>query len=71
MKYSKKTTLQELDISLADLKDLVEIASDRDYCVPRFAPPLTMQQREVWSRHNAEIGRMIGGYKKAIESKNG
>lgn len=71
MKYSKKTTLEELDIALADLKDLVEIASDRDYCGPKFAPPLTMQQREVWSRHNAEIGRMIGGYKKAIESKNG
>ena len=69
LKYSKKTTLEELDIALADLKDLVEIASDKDYCGPKYAPPLTMRQREVWSRHNAEIGRMIGGYKKALESK--
>lgn len=69
MKYSKKTTLEELDIALADLKDLVEIASDKSYCGDKFAPPITIHQREVWSRHNAEIGRLIGGYKKFIESK--
>lgn len=68
-KYSKKTTLEELDIALADLKDLVEIASDKDYCGERFAPPITIHQREVWSRHNAEIGRMIGGYQKFVENK--
>lgn len=70
MKYSKKTTLEELDIALADLKDLVEIASDKDYYGEKFAPPITIHQREVWSRHNAEIGRLIGGYKKSLENKN-
>ena len=67
-KYYKKTTLEDLDIELAVLKEFVVLASDRDYCGEKFAPPLTIHQREVWSRHNDEIGRLIGGYKKSLES---
>ena len=67
-KYYKKTTLEDLDIELAVLKEFVVLASDRDYCGEKFAPPLTIHQREVWSRHNDEIGRIIGGYKKSLES---
>ena len=69
-KYYKKTTLEDLDIELAVLKEFVVIASDRDYHGPKFAPPLTLHQRETWGRYNAEIGRIIGGYKKAVEARS-
>ncbi len=68
-KYYKKTTLEDLDIELAVLKEFVVLASDKDYCGVKFAPPLTLHQREVWSRFNDEIGKIIGGYKKYLESK--
>ena len=68
-KYHKKTTLEELDIELATLKEFVIIASDKDFAGPKHAPPLTIKQREVWSCYTAEIGRMIGGYKKYVDSK--
>lgn len=67
--YYKKTTLQKLDVELAVVKEFVVLASDKDYCGHQFAPPLTMHQREVWSRHNDEIGRIIGGYIKAVRAK--
>ncbi|MCX4294355.1 MAG: hypothetical protein OSJ56_09905 [Prevotella sp.] len=68
-KYYKKTTLEDMDIELAVLKEFVVLASDRDYCGTKHAPPLTLHQREVWSRLNTEIGKIIGGYKKAMEAK--
>lgn len=68
-KYYKKTTLEDLDIELAVLKKFIVIASDRDYCGERFAPPLTLHQRDIWSRQNEEIGKLIGGYKKYIDGK--
>lgn len=68
-KYHKKTTLEDLDIELAVLKEFVVLASDKDYCGSKFTPPLTMHQREVWSRYNTEIGKMIGGYKNYLDSK--
>ncbi len=68
-KYYKKTTLEDLDIELAVLKEFVVLASDRDYCGEKHAPPLTLHQRDVWSRYNTEIGKIIGGYKKAMEAK--
>lgn len=67
-KYYKKTTLEDLDIELAVLKEFVVLASDKDYCGTKYAPPLTIHQREVWSRYNDEIGKIIGGYKKYIDS---
>lgn len=67
--YYKKTTLQKLDVELAVVKEFVVLASDKDYCGLKFAPPLTLHQREVWSRHNDEIGRMIGGYIKAVRAR--
>lgn len=67
-KYYKKTTLEDLDIELAVLKEFVVLASDRDYCGIKFSPPLTMHQREVWSGYNDEIGKLIGGYKKSLEA---
>ena len=68
-RYYKKTTLEDLDIELAVLKEFVVIASDKDYYGGKFAPPLTLHQREVWSRFNDEIGKIIGGYKKYLDTK--
>lgn len=68
-KYYKKTTVQNLDVELAVLKELVVMASDRAYCGDKFAPPLSIHEREVWARYNDEIGRLIGGYIKSLESK--
>lgn len=66
-KYYKKTTLEDLDIELAVLREFVVMASEKEYCGPRFAPPLSIHQREVWAKHNTEIGNLIGGYKKSIK----
>jgi len=65
-KYYKKTTLRDLDVALAKLKELLDVASDRDY-YRKEAPPLSLHQREVWSRLNEEIGKMIGGYLQSLE----
>ena len=69
-KYYKKTTLEDLDIELAVLREFVVIASDKDYRGQKHPPPLTIRQREVWGRHTTEIGNMIGGYKKAVASQS-
>lgn len=66
-KYYKKTTLEDLDIALDRLRLLVEMASDKDYFGEKYAPPLTIHQRDYWGKLNREIGNMIGGYKKSIE----
>ena len=68
-KIYKKTTLDEADIELSVLREFIVLASDKNCYGPKYAPPLTMHQREVWSRYTTEIGKMIGGYKKAVESK--
>ena len=68
-KYYKKTTLEDLDIELAVSKEFVVLASDKDYCGEKFAPPLTIHQREDWSRLNDEIAKIIGGYKKYLDTK--
>lgn len=68
-KYHKKTTLEDLDIELAVLKEFIVLASDKDYCGDKFSPPLTIHQRDVWSKMNTEIGNIIGGYKKFVDSK--
>ena len=69
-KYYKKTTLEDMDIELATLKELIILASDKSFTGERYAPPLTMKQREVWSRYTTEIGKMIGGYKKFVDQKS-
>lgn len=66
-KYYRKTTTQELDVELEWLRHLVRMASDKDYCGPKFSPPLSVHQYEVWERYNAEIGNMLGGYIKSLQ----
>ncbi len=56
-KYTKRTTLQELDVEIASLKVYLRIAHDLKY--------LDHKKYEVWSRHLVEIGKMVGGWIKS------
>lgn len=53
-KYTKRTTLQELDVEVAALKVYLRIAYDL-----RYLPP---KKYEVWSGQVVEIGKMVGGW---------
>lgn len=66
-KYYRKTTAQELDVVLSDMRDFIEIAAEKEYHGQKFAPPLSEHQREVWARSLDEIGRMMGGYLKTLK----
>ena len=67
-KYYKKSTVQSLDVELAVLRQLVRMAADKDFYGGKYAPPLTVHQYEVWAKKNDEIGRLLGGYIKALSS---
>ena len=56
-KYTKRTTLQELDVEIAALKVYLRIAYDL-----RYLPP---KKYEVWSGMLVEIGKMVGGWIKS------
>ena len=58
-KYYKKTTLQELDVELAKLRAYTRLAHNLG-----FLPP---KKYEKWSAMNVEIGKMLGGWLKAIK----
>jgi hypothetical protein len=68
-RHQKRATLEKMDDALAELKDFVVLASDKDFRGQKYAPPLTMHQREVWARYNDEIGKMIGGYLKSLDKE--
>ena len=53
-KYTKKTTLQELDVEIASLKVYIRVATDLKY--------LSFKKYEVWSGMLVEIGKMVGGW---------
>ena len=53
-KYTKKTTLQELDVEIASLKIYLRIAYDLKYLPPK--------KYEVWTGMLVEIGKMVGGW---------
>jgi len=57
-RYHKKTTLQELDAELDLLRSQVRMAKTMGY--------LAFKKYEIWARLNDEIGRMVGGWVKAI-----
>lgn len=56
-KYHKKTTIQDLDIELAMLRQMIRVAYELKY--------IDIKKYEAWSRQLAEIGRMIGGWLKS------
>lgn len=59
----KSPVLDAMDIELAVLKEFIVIASDRDYYGKKNSPPLSMRKREVWGRYNADIKKLIEGFR--------
>jgi four helix bundle protein len=59
-RYHKKITMQDLDAELDLLRSQIRISMELKF--------LPFHQYEVWSRHVDEIGRMIGGWFKSIQS---
>lgn len=60
-RYHKKTTLQDLDAELDLLRAQVRLAFELRYLPPR--------KHEHWSRLNDEIGRLIGGWMRSMQSR--
>ncbi|MDI3547872.1 MAG: hypothetical protein PWR10_1524 [Halanaerobiales bacterium] len=60
-KYYKKTTMQQLDVELDILRSYIRLARNLGF--------LPFKKYEVWSRYLTEIGKMIGGWFKYINSK--
>ena len=61
-KYHKKTTLQNLDITLAKLRALVRLAFNLKF--------LATKRYETWSAMNVELGKMVGGWIKSQSDKS-
>lgn len=57
-RYYKKTTMQELDVELDVLRTYVRLAMTLGF--------LPFRKYEIWSGYLAEIGRMLGGWMKAM-----
>ena len=60
-KYYKKTTLHELDVTVAKLKAYLRLSF-----ILKFLPP---KKYEVWSGMVVEIGKMLGGWIKTVSQK--
>ena len=60
-RYYKKTTLQDLDIELDTLRTLIRLSADKEFMF------LSLRKYENWSRMLTEIGKMIGGWMKAVK----
>ena len=61
LKYYKKTTLQEADVELEVLRGFLKLAATKEL---RYLP---LSKYENWSRMVNEIGRMLGGWIKAMK----
>ena len=57
-KYHKRTTLQNMDVELAKLRAYIRLSFNL-----KFLPP---KKYEIWSEKVVEIGRMLGGWIKAV-----
>ena len=60
-KYFKKTTLQEMDVANEKIQVYVRLAFDLHY--------ISMHKYQVWSDKLVEIGKMIGGWLKAVNGQ--
>ena len=61
--HEKTPIARELDTELAVLKELIVLASDKDFYERKYAPPLPLRKREVWGRYNGDIQKLIDGLK--------
>ena len=57
-KYHKKTTLQDTDIEVEYLRSLIRKSYALQY--------INIHRYEIWVAHIHEIGKMVGGWLKAI-----
>ena len=60
-KYFKKTTLQDADVELAVLRGFIRLAANKEL---RYLP---LNKYENWAKMLDEIGRMLGGWIKAMK----
>ena len=60
-KYYKKTTLQDMDVELMKLRAYVRLSFNLKF--------LPMKKYEVWSEKLVEIGKMLGGWIKAVNNQ--
>ncbi len=59
-KYYKKTTLQEFDVEITKLKAYLRLSYNLGF--------LPLKKYEVWSEKVVEIGKMLGGWLKTVNS---
>ena len=60
-KYYKKTTLQDMDVELMKLRAYLRLSYQLGF--------LPMKKYEIWSDKLVEIGKMLGGWLKSVNSK--
>ena len=60
-RYYKKTTQQDIDIALEELRVMIRLASD-----PKMKY-LSVKKYENWAKMLNEIGRMLGGWMKSTK----
>lgn len=58
-RYYKKTTLEDIDVELDLLRELIAESYESKY--------INVHKYEVWSRKINEIGKMTGGWIKALK----
>lgn len=58
-RYYKKTTLQDIDVELENLRYLVRLGNGLGF--------LQFKKYEHWSRKLNELGKMLGGWFKSID----
>lgn len=59
-KYHKKTTLRDMDVALLKLRAYIRLSMELKF--------LPLHKYEVWSKMLVEIGKMLGGWIKSVES---
>ena len=71
LKYYKKTTMQEIDIAKNQLQKLIRRASRTKYTTRdgKERMVLSAQHYGVWSEKLVEIGKLLGGWMKAIADR--
>jgi len=60
-RYYKRTTLQEMDVEIAKLRAYIRLSYNQ-----RF---ISMDKYQNWSDMVVEIGRMLGGWLKTVNSQ--
>lgn len=59
-KYHKKTTLQDMDVEIMKLRAYIRLSFRLGF--------LPQKKYEVWSEKVVEIGKMLGGWIKAVNT---